>query len=108
METLAMLTRSKKKLSVEDLRLPWRPVYDILSRDLFLRRRQYEYRCVHVEYLTIVVLKSSSQVSYNMAYIAESIRKFFSPACIDEMLQEFVPHIIGSNLDVSVPFSVCY
>jgi hypothetical protein len=35
-----------------------------------------------------------------MAYIAEKIRKFFSPACIDEMLQEFVPHIIGSNLDV--------
>lgn len=83
MESLAMLTRSKKKLSIDDLRLPWRPVYNILSRDLFLKRRQYEY----------------SQVSYNMAYVAENSRKFFSPACIDEMLQEFVPHIIGNNLD---------
>jgi proteasome activator subunit 4 len=46
METLAMLTRSKKKLGIEDLRLPWRPVYNILSQDLFLRRRQYEYRYV--------------------------------------------------------------
>jgi hypothetical protein len=41
-----------------------------------------------------------SQTAYNMAYVAENSRKFFSPACIDEMLQEFVPHIIGSNLDV--------
>lgn len=86
MDTLAMLTRSKKKLSIEDLRLPWRPVYDILSRDLFLKRRQFEI----------------SQTTFNMAYVAENSRKFFSPACIDEMLQEFVPHIIGSNLDVSL------
>ncbi|PVF98837.1 hypothetical protein CPB86DRAFT_757643 [Serendipita vermifera] len=83
MDTLAMLTRSKKKISIDDLRLPWKPVYDILSRDLFLKRRQFEY----------------NQTTYNMAYVAENVRKFFPPVCIDEMLQEFVPHIIGSNLD---------
>jgi proteasome activator subunit 4 len=38
------LTRSKKKLSIEDMRLPWKPLYDILSQDLFLTRRQFEYR----------------------------------------------------------------
>jgi proteasome activator subunit 4 len=38
-----MLTRSKNKLSINDLRLPWKPIYDILSADLFLRRRQFEY-----------------------------------------------------------------
>jgi proteasome activator subunit 4 len=58
----------------------------MLSRDLFLKRRQFEI----------------SQTAFNMAWVAESSRKFFSPACIDEMLQEFVPHIIGSNLDVSI------
>ncbi|CCA68831.1 hypothetical protein PIIN_02692 [Serendipita indica DSM 11827] len=83
MDSLAMFSRSKKKLSIEDLRLPWRPVYKILSCDLFLRRRQFEY----------------SQTAYNMAYVAEVSRRFFSPACIDEMLEEFIPHIIGSNLD---------
>lgn len=45
-DNLQMLTRSKKKLSVEDLRLPWKPVYKILSKDLFLTRRQFEIRCV--------------------------------------------------------------
>jgi proteasome activator subunit 4 len=41
-DTLAVLIRSKKKLSVEDLRLPWKPIFDILEKDLFLSRRQFE------------------------------------------------------------------
>ena len=45
-ENLQVLTRSKKKMSVEDVRLPWKPVYKILSKDLFLTRRQYEIRQV--------------------------------------------------------------
>lgn len=44
-DNLQVLTRSKKKISVEDLRLPWKPVYKILSKDLFLTRRQFEIRC---------------------------------------------------------------
>ena len=43
-EGLNDLTRSKKKLSVRDMRLPWKPVYDILNKDLFLARRQFEIR----------------------------------------------------------------
>ena len=38
-----LLTKSKKLLTVEDMRLPWKPIYDILSQDLFLTRRQFEY-----------------------------------------------------------------
>jgi hypothetical protein len=40
------LTESIKKISIKDLRLPWKPIYDILSQDLFLTRRQFEYTCV--------------------------------------------------------------
>ncbi len=43
---LQALSRSKKKLSIDDLRLPWQPLYRILSKDLFLTRRQYEIRRV--------------------------------------------------------------
>lgn len=46
-DALDVLTRSKKKLSIEDFRLPWRPLFDILVHDLFLTRRQFEVRCVH-------------------------------------------------------------
>lgn len=41
---LRYLIRSKKKLSIEDMRLPWKPIYDILSQDLFLSRRRFEYK----------------------------------------------------------------
>ena len=45
-DTLQALIRSKNKLSIDDMRLPWKPIYNILSRDLFLTRRQFEYTYV--------------------------------------------------------------
>ena len=41
-----VLTKSKHKITIDDMRLPWKPVYDILSQDLFLSRRQFEYTLV--------------------------------------------------------------
>ena len=43
-DSIQLLTRSKNKLSIKDLRLPWRAVYDVLKKDLFLSRRQFEIR----------------------------------------------------------------
>lgn len=37
------LTKSKHKITIDDMRLPWKPIYDILGQDLFLSRRQFEY-----------------------------------------------------------------
>ena len=45
-EGLVGLLRSKKKLSIKDLRLPWKPIYDRLSRELFLSRRKFEIKFV--------------------------------------------------------------
>ncbi|KAL1951774.1 hypothetical protein VTO73DRAFT_923 [Trametes versicolor] len=80
---LQVMSRSKKKLSIEDVRLPWMPMYKILSKDLFLTRRQYEI----------------SQTSWYMGYIAENVRRFFHPAAIDEMLSTFLPLMNGPNLN---------
>lgn len=41
-ENLQTLLQSKKKLNIDDMRLPWKPVYNILSKDLFMTRRQFE------------------------------------------------------------------
>jgi proteasome activator subunit 4 len=38
-----LFTRSKKKLTIQDMRLPWRPIYNLLEKDLFLKRREFEY-----------------------------------------------------------------
>ncbi|TFK76829.1 hypothetical protein BDN72DRAFT_890635 [Pluteus cervinus] len=77
------LTRSTNKLSIKDMRLPWRPIYDILSQDLFLTRRQFEY----------------TQLSWCMGYMADNARRFFHPAAAAEMLDTFVPLIDGIRLD---------
>ncbi|XP_006454756.1 hypothetical protein AGABI2DRAFT_215246, partial [Agaricus bisporus var. bisporus H97] len=78
-----LLTRNKKTLTVEDMRLPWKPIYDILSQDLFLTRRQFEY----------------TQLSWCMGYMADNARRFFHPAAINDMLSTFVPLIDGTKLD---------
>ncbi|KAF5355656.1 hypothetical protein D9756_004216 [Leucocoprinus leucothites] len=78
-----LLTKSKKLLTVEDMRLPWKPIYEILSQDLFLTRRQFEF----------------TQLSWCMGYIADNARKFFHPAAINDMLSTFVPLIDGTSLD---------
>ena len=41
---LGALIRSKKKISIDDMRLPWRPIYKLLEKELFLTRRQFEIR----------------------------------------------------------------
>ncbi|KAH9921997.1 uncharacterized protein BXZ73DRAFT_91690 [Epithele typhae] len=82
-EGLQVLSRSKKKLSVNDLRLPWMPIYKILSKDLFLTRRQFEI----------------SQTSWYMGYIADTVRRFFHPAAVDEMLSTFLPSMNCTSLN---------
>ncbi|KAJ7785985.1 hypothetical protein B0H16DRAFT_1488812 [Mycena metata] len=77
------LTESAKKISIKDLRLPWRPIYDILSQELFLTRRQFEY----------------TQLPWVMGYIAANTRRFFHPAAANEMLSVFVPLLNGTDLD---------
>ena len=41
------LTGSRHKVTIDDMRLPWKPIYDILNQDLFLTRRQFEYTYVY-------------------------------------------------------------
>ncbi|TFK30307.1 hypothetical protein FA15DRAFT_662249 [Coprinopsis marcescibilis] len=78
-----MLTKSKNKITVEDMRLPWKPIDRILRQDLFLSRRQFEY----------------TQASWCMGFITDCARRFFHPAAINEMLFTFLPLIDGTKLD---------
>lgn len=50
-EALNYLTRSKAKLSITDLRLPWKPIYNLIFKELFLSRRKFEIKYVYFVYL---------------------------------------------------------
>jgi len=102
---LHVLTRSKKKLTIEDLRLPWKPLFNILDNDLFLSRRQFEIRCV-IPFLLDAPGSNCvcrSQISWYMGYIADNVRRFFHPAATEEMLTTFVPRVNGTELNVCPP-----
>ncbi|KAG8908485.1 hypothetical protein FRB99_005843 [Tulasnella sp. 403] len=90
LETLNALIRSKKKLTVDDMRLPWKPIYRILSKDLFLTRRQFEI----------------TQTTHQMGSLAEVSRRFFHPACAEEMLETMLPELNGT--DVNSVLSIQY
>ena len=45
-DAFKILTQSKDKITIDDMRLPWKPIYDILSQDLFLSRREFIYTFV--------------------------------------------------------------
>lgn len=108
-EALNYLTRSKAKLSIADLRLPWKPIYNLLSNELFLSRRKFEIKYVSFHLFIIFVLFNlmyHSQLPAYMGYIIDSSRRFFHPATIDEMLETFLPMMNGTNLNVS-PLCSC-
>jgi len=88
MFTLEILTKSKKKISLSDMRLPWKPIYEILSKNLFLPRRVYTINCLPAA----------------MCKLVRSARRFFHPAAINEMLETILPFMNGTNIDVSPIF----
>ena len=65
-DNLQTLTRSKRKLSVEDMRLPWKPIYTILAKDLFLTRRQYEIRYAYIYTRTKATEHAHAQTQPNV------------------------------------------
>lgn len=101
-DALNVLTRSKKKLSIEDIRLPWKPVFDLLSKELFLSRRKFELKSV-LSWLLLCPSWPSmefSQIPAYMGYIADCVRRFYHPVAAEAMLEIFLPLFNGTDLDV--------
>lgn len=63
------LTRSEKKITIEDMRLPWKPIYEILQSDLFLKRRQFEYTYVTLNVCLSICSQYCVIVSYHGVWV---------------------------------------
>ena len=100
-EGITDFTRSKKKLTIEDLRMPWKPIYELLSDELFLSRRKFEIKCV-VRFVPSLHYGSLgfSQMPDYMGRLVEASRRFFHPATINEMMQTFLPGANGACVNV--------
>ena len=77
------LIESKKKCNIKDLVLPWRPLYTILEKELFPKRRR----------------TGLTNVADVLLDLAEAAQRFFPASEADEMLRTFLPKMDGASLN---------
>ncbi|EST07615.1 Protein of unknown function DUF3437 [Kalmanozyma brasiliensis GHG001] len=77
------LIENKKKCDIRDLVLPWRPLYNILEKELFPKRRR----------------TGLTNIADVLLDLAETAQRFFPASEADEMLRTFLPKMDGSNLN---------
>jgi proteasome activator subunit 4 len=78
-----MLTRlldnkpnTKRKLELEDLQLPWKPLWRVLQRELWPKKRAQD---------------GSRNVVNILLYVAEHCKRYYPADVIPEMLETFLP-----------------
>ncbi|CDS82081.1 related to BLM10-proteasome activator subunit [Sporisorium scitamineum] len=77
------LIENKKKCDIKDLVLPWKPLYNILEKELFPKRRR----------------TGLTNIADVLLDLAETAQRFFPASEADEMLRTFLPKMDGSNLN---------
>ncbi|KAN0063131.1 Proteasome activator BLM10 [Thecaphora frezii] len=82
-EMCMSLIENKKKLDIKDLVLPWKPLYNLLEKELFPKQRR----------------TGLTNVSDFLLDLAEAAQRFFAPSEADEMLRTFLPKLDGSNIN---------
>ncbi|TIB08744.1 hypothetical protein E3P89_02948 [Wallemia ichthyophaga] len=80
---LMSLISSKKRISIKDIVLPWKPLYDILSTELFPKQRE----------------TSRKNITNNLLTLTEYAQRFFHPSEYQNMLDTILPQMDGSSVD---------
>ncbi|KAF9648519.1 ARM repeat-containing protein [Thelephora ganbajun] len=77
-----------RKVEPEDLQLPWEPLWRVLQKELWPKKRAYE----------------SSRNSVNiLLYLAEQVKVYFPPSEIPAMLEAFLPLVTQSSILIMIP-----
>ncbi|GAA5854935.1 hypothetical protein JCM8547_004128 [Rhodosporidiobolus lusitaniae] len=71
------LLEPKKRIDISDLQLPWRPLYDLLEKELFPKQRK----------------TGLTNVATNLLSLVEYSQRFFPPHEIPAMLSTFLPRL---------------
>ena len=81
-----VLLESKKRIDITDLVLPWKPLYQLLERELFPKQRK----------------TGLTNIANNLMTLADSCQRFFPPHETSAMLATFLPRLNGEKLDTIV------
>jgi hypothetical protein len=86
----------KRKLESKDLQLSWRPLWRVLYKELFPKKRlgQTKYATCALSALLVQLTQFSSRNLNNiLLYVAESCRWYFPASDIPDMLDTFLPMV---------------
>ncbi|KAJ3001612.1 hypothetical protein NUW54_g6317 [Trametes sanguinea] len=79
---------SRRKLEVGDLHLPWQPLWRVLQKELWPKKRMHD---------------SSRNVVNILLFVAEQCRRYFPASEIPEMLSTFLPRLTKDTVLTMVP-----
>lgn len=85
----------KRKLESTDLHLPWRPLWKLLCKELFPKKRLGHTKCAISAFSVPVLLTSflSRNLNNILLYVAESCKPYFPADDIPDMLSTFLSMI---------------
>ena len=81
--TCMTLVANKKRIDINDLQLPWEPLYAVLERELFPKKRK----------------TGITNISITLLTLTEYCQRFFPPHEVPKMLETFLPRLDGSSLN---------
>ncbi|KAI8995384.1 ARM repeat-containing protein [Trametes punicea] len=79
---------SRRKLEAADLQLPWQPLWRVLQKELWPKKRMHD---------------SSRNVVNILLFVAEQCRRYFPASEIPEMLSTFLPRLTKDTVLTMVP-----
>ncbi|KAI0823074.1 ARM repeat-containing protein [Trametes gibbosa] len=79
---------SRRKLDTTDLQLPWKPLWRVLQKELWPKKRMHD---------------SSRNVVNILLFVAEQCRRYFPTTEISEMLSTFLPMLTKDTVLTIVP-----
>ncbi|KAH9853059.1 ARM repeat-containing protein [Lenzites betulinus] len=79
---------SRRKLDTTDLQLPWKPLWRVLQKELWPKKRMHD---------------SSRNVVNILLFVAEQCRRYFPTTEIPEMLATFLPMLTKDTVLTLVP-----
>ncbi|KAI0343973.1 ARM repeat-containing protein [Trametopsis cervina] len=83
----------RRKLEYTDLQLPWKPLWRVLQRELWPKRR------VHDPLRNVVNV---------LLFVSETCKRYFSPSEIPDMLSTFLPMITQDNVLTMIPVMTAF
>jgi proteasome activator subunit 4 len=100
-----LLIESKKRIDIDDLVLPWKPLYHLLEKELVRDRVIGRHPLLKSSVAAQFPKKRSTgktAVAGTLLNLAAEVQRFFPPHEAPEMLSTFLPRLNGTKLDTII------